>query len=262
MITLIKLGGSLITDKRAENTFRPSAAAQVAAEIARARTAQPDLRLVIGHGSGSFGHVAARQHGTIAGVQTATQWLGFGQVAFVAGQLNMLMAETLYAAGVPVIRFSPSASTQARDGIIETMATLPIRLALEHGLVPLVHGDVGFDAVRGGTILSTEIVFFYLAWHLPVTRIFLLGEVDGVYGLDGAVIPTITPHTLPDVEAALGGSHGTDVTGGMETKVRDMVALTEQIAGLEIRIFSGLHAGLLETALIGQSQPGTLITGR
>ena len=30
---------------------------------------RPELRLVIGHGSGSFGHVAAARYDTLAGVQ-------------------------------------------------------------------------------------------------------------------------------------------------------------------------------------------------
>ena len=60
MLTFVKLGGSLITDKRVENSFRAEAAARVAAEIQSALAQNPDLRLLIGHGSGSFGHVAAQ----------------------------------------------------------------------------------------------------------------------------------------------------------------------------------------------------------
>ncbi|MEO8395808.1 MAG: uridylate kinase, partial [Chloroflexota bacterium] len=148
----------------------------------------------------------------------------------------------------------------SHDGAIQEMAVKPIQQALDHGLVPLVYGDVSLDDVRGGTIVSTETVFFYLAQNLPVRQILLLGEVDGVYDQAGAVIPTITPETLAAVEAALGGSAGTDVTGGMETKVRDMVALVEDRRDLTIRIMSGTQPGLLEATLLDQAQPGTLIT--
>lgn len=260
MLTFVKLGGSLITDKRSENRFRSEAAARVAAEVHSALTKNPDLRLLLGHGSGSFGHVAARQYGTMAGVHTPEQWRGFAHVATVAAELNHLMAKTLDAAGVPVWRMQPSASARSRDGMIVDMALDPIKQALEHELVPLVYGDVSLDEVRGGTIISTEAVFFYLARHLPVRRILLLGEVDGVYDPTGQVIPRITPLTLASVEAALGGSAGTDVTGGMETKVRDMVALAQAVPDLTIRIMSGAQPGLLEAALLDQAQPGTLIS--
>ncbi len=260
MLVFAKLGGSLITDKQVESSFRAEAAARVASEIQAALAQQPDLRLVVGHGSGSFGHVAAKRYGTMAGVHTPEQWRGFAEVATVASELNYLMANTLHAAGVPVWRMQPSASARSHDGKLEQLALDPIRQALDHGLIPLVYGDVSLDEVRGGTIISTETIFFYLARHLPVSRILLLGEVEGVYDQAGAVIPKITPATLPAVEAALGGSAGTDVTGGMETKVRDMVALVEAVPNLTIRIMNGTQPGLLEAALLGKSEPGTLIT--
>lgn len=258
-LTFVKLGGSLITDKRVENSFRADAAQRVSEAIQNALTEADDLRLLVGHGSGSFGHVAAKQYGTMQGVASLEQWRGFAHVATVAAELNHLMAKTLDGAGVPVWRMQPSASALAEDGVLVSMALEPIRSALEHGLVPLVYGDVALDSVRGGTIVSTETVFFYLARHLPVQRILLLGEVEGVYDRAGQVIREITPATLPAVESALGGSAGTDVTGGMETKVRDMVSLAQSIPGLTIRIMSGTDAALLEATLLGNAEPGTLI---
>ncbi len=260
MLSFIKLGGSLITDKRIENSFRAEAAGRVASEIHSALAQNPDLRLLLGHGSGSFGHVAAKRYGTMQGVRTPEEWRGFAHVATVAAELNHLMAKTLDAAEVPVWRMQPSASAISHDGAIQTMALEPIRQALEHGLVPLVYGDVSLDDVRGGTIVSTETVFFYLARYLPVRQVLLLGEVDGVYDPSGKVIARISASTLESVEAALGGSAGTDVTGGMETKVRDMVALVETVPGLTIRIMSGKHPGLLEATMLGQATPGTLIS--
>ena len=260
MLVFVKLGGSLITDKRVENSFRVEAASRVAAELQAALKQNSDLRMLVGHGSGSFGHFAGKRYGTMAGVHTPEEWRGFAHVATVAAELNHLMAKTLDEAGVPVWRMQPSASALSRDGVLISMAVEPIRQAFEHSLVPLVYGDVSLDEVRGGTIISTETVFFYLARHLPVQRVLLLGEVDGVYDQFGKMIAKITPQTLPTVEAALGGSAGTDVTGGMETKVRDMVALVETVPNLTIRIMNGTQPGLLEAALLDQVQPGTLIT--
>ena len=259
MLTFIKLGGSLITDKRAENSFRADVAARIAAEIHAALDAEPDLRLLIGHGSGSFGHVAASRYNTINGVATAEQWRGYAQVANVAAELNGLMTKTLQAAGVPVIRIQPSASAVARDVEIISMAMRPIEAALTHGLIPLVYGDVALDEVRGGTIISTETVFTYLAHHLPVTEILELGDTDGVYDVDGAVIPQITPTTFSKFESALGGSAGTDVTGGMRTKVQDLLRLVEAIPNLQVRVMSGIKADVLTATLCGDANAGTRI---
>jgi len=259
MITLIKLGGSLITDKKSENAFRPDAAARIAEEIAAALRDDPHLSLIIGHGSGSFGHVAAQRYGTMQGVRTAEQWRGFAEVATVAAELNMLMAQTLHRAGVPVWRFQPSASAVANNGRIISMALHTLQSAVEHRIIPLVYGDVALDEIRGGTILSTETVFFYIAQHLAVDRIFLLGDVDGVYDEQGTVIPLITTQNFDEIERALGGSAGTDVTGGMETKVRDMLALAQTLPHLSIRILNGGAPGLLRSALLETQAVGTLI---
>ncbi|MDX2136988.1 MAG: isopentenyl phosphate kinase [Chloroflexota bacterium] len=260
MLTFVKLGGSLITDKQQENTFRQDVAARIAQEIHIGLTKRQDLRLLVGHGSGSFGHVAAKRFGTMQGVHTPEGWRGYAQVANIAAELNYLITQTLQSAGVPVIRIQPSASALARDGEVVSMSMPPIRNAIAHNLVPLVYGDVALDEVRGGTIISTESVFTYLAHNLPVNEILELGDTDGVYAHDGSVISRITPDTYAAIESALGGSAGTDVTGGMRSKVQDLLKLVQSIPHLTVRIMSGTTPGLLADTLAGHIQSGTLIT--
>ncbi len=256
----VKLGGSLITDKRETEHFQAETMQRAAREIASACAKRPDLRLLIGHGSGSFGHIAAQKHGTASGVHTSAEWRGFAEVATVARRLNAKVVEALHEAGLPIFGVQPSASVQCQDGQIESMAITAIEQALAHDLIPLVYGDVAFDAIRGGTITSTETIFFYLAERLCPSQIFLLGEVEGVYDASGAIIARITPGDLDSLAGALGGSHGVDVTGGMASKVRSMVTLAGRVPGLQIRIFGGSAPGQLEAALLGD-QPGTLICG-
>lgn len=260
MLTFLKLGGSLITDKKVERGFRREVMVRLAAEIASALREEPDLRLLIGHGSGSFGHFAASRHKTIEGVHTHEEWQAFAEVATVAAELNYQVAATLRKAGVPAWRIQPSASAMSRDGELIDMSVLPVQCALEHRLVPLVYGDVCLDEIRGGTITSTEKVFFYLAGQLPVDRIVLVGEVDGVLDADRQVIPQITPANIDHILDLLGGSSGVDVTGGMETKVQDMVDLARRNQNLTIRIMSGLHEGLVYRTLVNGATPGTLIS--
>lgn len=260
MLTFVKLGGSLLTDKTVESSFRQDVAERVALELKAALTANPDLQVLLGHGSGSFGHFAAKKYNTMAGVHSADEWRGFASVATAASALNYLVADTLHTHHIPVWRLQPSASAVSVDGVIQSLAVAPITAALQHGLVPLIYGDVALDQVRGGTIISTESIFFYLAQQLPVQQILLLGEVDGVYDQNGAVIPHINPANFTEIASALGGSAGVDVTGGMETKVSDMLSLTQKVPDLKIRIMSGRHPGLLQRTLLGEETPGTLIS--
>ncbi len=261
MLTFLKLGGSLITDKHTPRTPRAGVLMRLMAEIAEARAAQPTLQIVLGHGSGSYGHVEAKKYGTRNGVHTPEQWRGLAEVQHVAGLLNHLVAEAAHKAGLPIVNVPPSASVRCRDGLIETMALDPIRAALEHALIPLVFGDVALDEARGGTIVSTEDVFRYLAVHLKPARILLAGSEAGVltHWPAGEVIPEINS---TESLSGLTGSHAADVTGGMTSKVREMLALARAVSDVEIRIFSGDEVGLVRAALIGEAAPGTLIRSR
>ncbi len=269
MLTFIKLGGSLITDKREPSSFHPQIVYQVAQEIAKVRIKQPEWRWLIGHGSGSFGHFVAKKYGTIDGVFTAEQWQGFAEVSVMARRLNHLVMEILSEFSLPIFAVQPSASALCENGQIIHLETRPVLAALKHQLIPVVYGDVAVDSRLGGTIISTEKIFAYLAKELKPQRIFLLGEVAGIYDRTGKIIEKITPDTfaaiprsgsLTGIAPELGGSDGADVTGGMADKVAKMLALIQELPELEIRIFSGKVPGEVEATLLGYKTPGTLIS--
>jgi isopentenyl phosphate kinase len=250
----IKLGGSLITDKTRENAPRVAILSRLAYELSDALRLHPQP-ILLGHGSGSFGHVAAKKYGTRAGVHSAEDWRGFSHVSVVAAQINRIVADAMLAAHVPVMSFLPSALVTCHNGVITNIKHDGIATALEHGLVPMVMGDVAFDTQRGGTIVSCEEVFGSLASQLSVTRILLAGETEGVYEKypDGAIIPTLTPADWEHKRGGIGGSRGADVTGGMASKVRDMLNLVQTNPALTVHIFSGLAEGNLARAIAGET---------
>jgi isopentenyl phosphate kinase len=259
----LKLGGSLITDKTRIEQARKPIIRRLAREIKAAREARPDVRLVLGHGSGSFGHVAAKKHGTREGVKDRSGWPGYAEVAAAAARLNQIVTDVFVAEGVPVVSLPPSASARCEDGRLSYLDTFVLRAVLEHGLVPLVQGDVALDMVRGATIVSTEDVFIYLIREFQPAHILLAGEVAGVYeqrAMTGAIIPVITPGNVEQFTSALGGSHGTDVTGGMLGKVNQMLDVVQHHPAIEARIFSGAVRGNVQRLLIDPSTPiGTVI---
>jgi isopentenyl phosphate kinase len=261
----LKLGGSLITDKRQPETPRPAVIQRLAEEIAQARRLAPGLHLVIGHGSGSFGHVYGQRYGTRAGVQTAEQWYGYAATGDAAARLNRLVTAALLAVGVPAWSVQPGAALRCVDGRIADGPLATIRQALAHGLVPVVFGDVALDEVRGGTIVSTEEIFEWLAGALAPRRLVLAGEVAGVFTADPTVDPSaqllaeITPTTLAAVQGGLGGSHGVDVTGGMAAKVMQSLAMAQAHRDVDVIICSGLIAGQVQQTLLEAQPVGTRI---
>jgi isopentenyl phosphate kinase len=264
-LQLLKLGGSLITIKTRPHTPRLDVLRRLAEEIAATWRQHPGLRLIIGHGAGSFGHVSAKKYGTRQGVHTPEEWLGFAEVWWDASALNRLVMEALRAAGLPAIALPPSASVIAREGQVERWDLAPLDAALQAGLLPVVFGDVIFDTVRGGTILSTEDLFAHLARRLRPARLLLAGIEMGVwadYPMNSQMVKEITPENLSAVAPALGGSAATDVTGGMASKVQEMLKLIQEIPGLEVLIFSGERPGLVREALCGTKVGTMLHSGR
>ena len=78
-LIFLKLGGSLITDKNIPGAANIALIERLADEITQIVSGNPSLKLLLGHGSGSFGHVAANQYGTWEGVSTGEEWRGFAE---------------------------------------------------------------------------------------------------------------------------------------------------------------------------------------
>ena len=258
-LVFLKLGGSLITDKHTPRTPRLSVLNRLAGEIQAGLKENPSLMMLIGHGSGSFGHTSGNQYHTRDGVSTPEEWLGFSQVWGDAGDLNRLVMAALRGAGLPAVGFPPSASILTHNRKIISWELGPIQSALENNLLPVVYGDVAFDQNLGGTILSTEDLFVHLAAALRPQRILLAGLDPGVwqdYPERTCLYEEISLADKKDLAGIINPSAATDVTGGMGDKVNQMLDLISTMPNLEAYIFSGTEPGTVQRALSGDS-PGT-----
>ena len=266
-LILLKLGGSLITDKDKPYTPRLDTLKELADEIASSLT--PDRRLILGHGSGSFGHAAAQEFGTRDGIAPQTgegreeenYWKGFAEVWFQASQLNRFVMEALRAAGIPAVALAPVSAVTSREARVSRWDLAPLRSALDAGLLPVVYGDVIFDEARGGTILSTEDLFAHLARELRPNRILLAGLEAGVwedFPTRTRLVSRISLLSYETMRAGIGASASVDVTGGMAAKVGGMFELIRAVPGLTAQIFSAEEAGNLSRALAGEEVGTTL----
>ncbi len=258
-LIFLKLGGSLITNKDQPESARVEQIEILLSQIAAWREANPLSRLLLGHGSGSFGHHAAARYGTRGGVRTAEEAEGFQQVWLSARRLNQIILDQARAFNLPLISFPPSASITSDNRKILTWNLQPITRALEMDLIPLIYGDVIADLSLGGTILSTEELFVHLAHALHPNRILLAGKEEGVFAdfpHNQHLIRQIPSHA--DLTDSLQGSASQDVTGGMLTKVQSMQALCRDLPDLTVNIFSAVSPGTLLQAL-NNCGIGTLI---
>lgn len=217
-LVLIKLGGSLITDKGKPYTIREQNIAFFAAEL---RTLYQDqaVDLLIGNGAGSFGHFTAHQYGLREGAQNAEQLYGMCVTHNGVQRLNSAVAAKLTGQNIPAFSLSPASLLLCSDERIVSSYLEPIKSLLLKKIVPVVHGDTICDNKRGTTILSTEEVLYtclqeFRADYKRITVIYAL-DVDGLLDENGALVPELK--TEDDFVTHHVANH--DVTRGIVGKI-------------------------------------------
>jgi isopentenyl phosphate kinase len=217
MTAVIKLGGSVVTEKDTPETVDGDALDRAAAALSRLSE-----QLVVVHGGGSFGHHHADAYG-VSTTDGTPKSEGVRAIHGAMKRLNDAVVESLVAAGVAAVPVHPfSAADRNADGRLH-LATDPVSTMLEEGFVPVLHGDVVAHAGRGATIVSGDELVVALAGALTADRVGVCSSVPGVYGSDGRVLDRI--ESMEDVAEAVGDSDATDVTGGMAGKVRELLSL-------------------------------------
>lgn len=255
----LKLGGSAITDKTRPATPKPDVIRDIARAVREALEKNPEQRILLGHGSGSFGHFTAKKFGFGVGDSSTPRdrWRAYAETGASAARLNRLVTDIFLDENVPVVSIQPSASARTRDGELIRLASDNVITALDHNLVPLIYGDVAFDDTRGMAIASTDALFAFLAPLLRPARIVYATAVNGIFTADpikhpaAQLIPEITPASFQEFAAHVGESHGYDVTGGMLDKLARSVALAQKFPHLHIYILAA-DAAQLVPALSGE----------
>ncbi len=261
-LIFVKLGGSLITEKNAPATIRYSILKRIVKELKEVVDRERNLKLLIGHGGGSFPHPIAKAFRTAEGFIRADSVRGFAMCQNAASTLNRLVVDLMTDYGINAVSIPPSACCIAEDGDIADFFPRPIEECMKKGIIPVVFGDCVFDTVKGCTILSTERIFTYLSGFLRPSRVLIFGLVNGVYTSDpqrddsASLIPKIEIEKYTSVESYIGSSFSVDVTGGMTTKVKDLITIAKK--GIECEILSGESGNILR-ALAGDRGLGTII---
>ena len=242
-LTVLKLGGSVITEKGSPETVDEERLELVV----EALRGTDDLVLV--HGAGSFGHHHAAAHG-VSQDEGTHDTEGVLAIHRSMVRLNDRMLDALGERGIPALPVHPlSAGYRDREGTL-FHPIAHVGTMVDEGFVPLLHGDVIVQAEAGATILSGDDLVVALAEGLDADRLGLCSTVPGVLDGEGGVIDRID--SLENVVDVLGGSDSTDVTGGMAAKVEKLLA-TDAPASI-------FGPDDVEAFLAGES-PGTLIGG-
>jgi len=257
--TILKIGGSVITDKNGELAARTEVINRLAEEIQKANV----QRLVIVHGGGSFGHPTAQKYGIKEGLREDAQKIGFAETHHVMTVLNGLVMDSLVWHSIPAVSIAPSSCVITENGRIKTFDDTALKRLLAMDFVPVLYGDAVLDEKLGFTILSGDQLVAYLALKLNAARVVIGVDTDGLYDADpktaknAKLYMRLTLSELETVKSKLAGSSGVDVTGGMLGKINELTPVIAQ--GIPVSLVNAAKPNRTYKALIGDAAEGTVI---
>ncbi len=255
---LIKLGGSVITNKAKECCFKQEIMDQLAAEIKKA-----NKPAIIIHGAGSFGHILAKQYKLNNGYRQRKQVEGFALTHTMVQRLNTLVLTSLQNHGIPAVSIPPHAVLSLSNHAIAHIDYNIFKKYLALGFMPVSYGDVALDNQLGFSICSGDLLIQLLAAEFKPEKVIFVIDEDGLYSANPKTHKNATFYektTVKDLEKLTTSldAHA-DVTAGMKGKIHTIKQVAKTGADT-ILVNGNIHNRLYDT-LKGKKARYTIVYG-
>jgi isopentenyl phosphate kinase len=244
---LIKLGGSIITNKKKALTSNKNAIIKIASSLSN--VTEP---VVIIHGGGSFGHYWSVKYGMHTKPEKySTRGISLVKNSMV--QLNNIVLESFLKSGLKPYCLPPSDFMFGNKPIIKKAKEIPKMARL--GLIPITFGDVMWFGKKKFYILSGDRIMGILSKQLSPRLAIFVTDVDGVYSdmKSKRLLREITK------EAPVTSKVTMDVTGGMSRKIKEAFIISRN--GTEVFFVNGKFPNRISNAINGKSFEGTIFRG-
>lgn len=257
--TVLKIGGSVITDKSGEFSARLEDIRRLTKEIKDANV----KNLIIVHGGGSFGHPRAQQYAIKDGFKEENQKIGFAETHYAMTMLNGLFMDSLIWRKVPAVSITPSSCIITKNGRIEFFEETPLKMLLKMGFLPVTYGDAVFDMELGFTILSGDQLVSHIATKFNAERIIMGVDVNGVHESDpkaeknAKMFTHLTLEELKKLKDKMGKPSASDVTGGMFGKITELIPALEK--GIPVTVVNVAKSNYLYKTLKREKVESTLV---
>lgn len=251
---LIKLGGSVITDKSQYRTFNKDQVSRLCREIA-----ESGKGTIVVHGAGSFGHVIAKKYSLQHGLIDFSQIPAIAQVQYDVRELSSMVVRELISNGIPAVSVPPGSCFVMDNGKLVVNDSEAIRALAHMGIMPVLFGDVVMDRGKGFGICSGDQIMEVLMDIFKPDKVVFVSDIDGLYTADpktdsdAKLIPQFDGSTLKEISS---GSTVDDVTGGVVGKMESMLRMCD--GKRECVLVNGTVPGRLLSLLKGEDVPCTV----
>lgn len=255
---IIKLGGSIITDKSKEYFFRKDVMDRLSSEIAKA-----DKEYILVHGAGSFGHIIAKKYRLNEGYKDESQLHGFSLTHMMVQKLNTMVLDSLLERGVAAVSIPPHVVLKLDNHKPSAMDHKVFKNYLKKGFTPVGFGDVVLDESLGFSICSGDLLVEMFADYFKPEKVVFVFDEDGLYTSNPKIDENakfIEKATIDELSRLTTGSNRyADVTKGMEGKIETIQNISK--SGVDTVLLNGNIDNRLFDILIGRETKHTLVYG-
>jgi len=263
---VLKLGGSLLTDKSTPYKLREEVIKAVAVEIKECIDLGLIKNLVIVHGVGSFGHPPVLKYNLHKGFRNKDQLIFMTKTQQIVNEFRKTIATTFLEEGIPVNLMHASSMVMGNKMVITDYTFDPLKGFLSLGMVPLIGGDMMYDSSMGFSVCGGDQLAVVLSRVVDAKQLIFATDVPGVFDKDpklgehAQLLREININEIEQLVSKLNETANNDASGKMRGKLLSLISIKDQIQeGLEVVILSMNKKGVLKNYLKGQESELTKI---
>jgi len=268
-ITILKLGGSLLTDKSKPYSLRKDKLNAVVREIKECIDLGLIEELVIIHGVGSYGHPPVLKYLLHRGFKSEDQLIHLSETQAIVNDYRNMIVKSFLEMEIPINLMHASSIVVGNKMRIVEYNFKPLTGFLALGMIPLIGGDMMFDETMGFSVCGGDQLAVIISYELKASHLIFATDVPGVYDKDpkketkAILFKSININEIENVIKKIEEANKTDASGRMKGKLlsimstRDLRDLIED--GLKISIISMMEEGNLQKYLEGHEIDATKI---
>jgi len=252
-VVILKLGGSLLTDKNKPFSLRKEIIDSTISQIIKSKK-----KIVLIHGGGSFGHPIAKKYNISNGKNSSigNQLYGLAETHKVMNDLNTIIINKFLEKNVPAISFQPSSIFINALQEISKLNLDVIEIALDLGILPVLYGDIMFDIRGSFSILSGDRIILELCKNFlkyKVSKVIFAIEKDGIFvkesknGTDVIKLAKELKSVELDNISLAQLDEKVDVTGGIRGKINSIKDICQ--FNVPVQVINGLKEEYVFRAL-------------
>lgn len=239
-IIILKLGGSILTDKNKPFSLREEILEKCLNQIIESKKL-----IILIHGGGSFGHPIAKKYQISQGLNESVkdQIIGLSKTHESMNKFNSIIISKLLNKGYPAISIQPSSIFMKDFNQIRIKTIEPIEKLLELRIMPVLYGDIILSWDSYFSILSGDQIILKLCekiQNFKISKVIFAIEKDGIYIKDNGKTKLALRLKSKDLaELKLAElDQKIDVTGGIKGKLETIKEIIN--FNIPVQIVNGL----------------------